>query len=233
MKAAGELSGTEVACLSGGGWAAVRAGLAMLYARGVLVSGRTGQLSRTGAAVQRGSDPLERALYGALYGSMAPRELARHPRVHRALGEVRRSLSKRGLLRPLWRRVLVPATLVIVMPLLIARLAALQVISIPVGLVATVVLVGVAVWFLPRRTVGGARLLRTLRLRYAELAERPATAPAEVGLAVGLFGASALVAAMPQFARDAGLLDGGRRSHYLGDASLSVSTDASSSGSSL
>lgn len=226
-----ELGGTEIGCLRGGSWAAVTTGLVMLHARGVLVSG-AGRISRTGS-VRPDVEPLERALYAALYGSMGPRELASQQRVHRALGEVRRRLVERGLVRAPWRRVLIPVVLVTLPPVLLAQLVALRAIGVIVGLAAALVFVGIAGWFLPRRTLAGARALRALRARHGDIVSRPALQPAEVGVAVALFGTPALLATMPKFARDGGLLDGGRWSRYLGDGPLHSSShlDASSGGS--
>lgn len=98
------------------------------------------------------------------------------------------------------------------------------------GLLAVVVLVGIAVWLLPRRTVAGARALAAARVRYGDLIERSKLEPVEVGLAVGLFGTAALQALMPRFAWDAGLLDGGRSSNQF-DSRLDSSPWGANTGS--
>ncbi|SCL13523.1 TIGR04222 domain-containing protein [Micromonospora rhizosphaerae] len=213
MDNAETLAATEIAWLRGGNWGAVMAGLAMLHTRGVLAPG-AGRIRRTGSLPQD-AEPLERALYAALYGSIGPRELAGQKRVQRALRDVRRSLVERGLVRATSRRVLMPVLLVVLPPVLLAKLVALRAVGVTEGLVAVVVLVGIAVWLRPRRTVAGTRALAAGRVRYGDLVERSQLEPVEVGLAVALFGTPAILALMPRFAWGAGLLDGGRSSNHF------------------
>ncbi|MGV9806694.1 TIGR04222 domain-containing membrane protein [Micromonospora chersina] len=213
MDGAETLSATEIGWLQGGDWGAVITALAMLHTRGVLATG-VGRIRRTGS-VPQDAEPLERALYAGLYGSVGPRELARQKRVRRALRDVRRSLVERGLVRASSRRVLMPVLLVALPPALLANLVAAGVVGVTEGLVTIVVLVGMAVWLLPRRTVAGARALATARVRHGGLVERSELEPVEVGLAVALSGTPALQTLMPRFAWDAGLLDGGRPSHHI------------------
>lgn len=213
MNGAETLSATEIGWLQGGDWGAVIAGLAMLHKRGVLATG-VGRIRRTGSAPQD-AEPLERALYAALYGSIGPRELARQKRVQRALRDVRQSLVERGLVRASSRRVLMPVLLVALPPALLPKLVATGMVGVTEGLLTIVVLMGIAVWLLPRRTVAGARALATARVRHGGLVERSQLEPVEVGLAVALFGTPALQTLMPSFAWDAGLLDGGRSSHHI------------------
>lgn len=196
-------------------------GLAMLHARGVLAPG-IGRVRRTGS-LPRNVEPLERALYAALHGSIGPRELASRKQVQRALSDVRHSLVECGLVRPTSRRVLTPALLVALPPLFLARLVALQVLGARESLVAVLLFMGAAVWFLPRRTVAGTRTLSSARERFNGPTERSQLGPDEAGLAVGLFGTTALQTLMPRFAWDAGLLDGGRPSNHL-DNRLDSST---------
>jgi uncharacterized protein (TIGR04222 family) len=99
------LTAIGIGHLCGGGWGTVRTGLAMLYARGSVVAGRAGAVRRAGS-VPRDAEPLERALFASLYGDMSPREVASTPRVREAVGDVRRDLIRRGLVRPQRRRVL-------------------------------------------------------------------------------------------------------------------------------
>ncbi|WP_173052756.1 TIGR04222 domain-containing membrane protein [Phytohabitans houttuyneae] len=214
------LTATGIGHLRGGRWGAVRTGLAMLHAREAVVAGRDGRVRRTGSK-PRGAEPLEQALFGALYSDTGPRELADHQRVRAAVGEVRRDLIRRKLVRPQRRRVLVPLALAVVPPYVLARL--IDVIGAPIGLAATVVLVGVACWFLPRRTLAGARALRHLRDLHPEPTS-PGGSADRLGPAVALYGNAALLVAMPRFAREGGLLDGGRRSVFHGDGSLESSS---------
>lgn len=207
------LAATEIGLLQGGDRAAIVAALAMLNARGVLAAG-AGRVRRTGSLPPE-CEPLERALYAALYGSVGPGELGRQKRVQRALRDGRRSLARRGLARTPGRRALLPILLVVLPPALLVKLVAAGVVGVTEGLVAVVVLVGIAVWSLPLRTVAGTRALAAARERHGDLLERPDLEPAEVGLAVALFGTPAAQALMPRFTRDAGLLDGGRNSHQV------------------
>jgi uncharacterized protein (TIGR04222 family) len=212
-----ELLVTEIALLAGGAWAAARTGLAMLSARRRLETGRPGRINRTGSAPRNG-EPLEKVLFGALLGWSGAREVAAKPRVRDVLRELRHQLERRRLVRRPWVRVLVPLTLVTVPGVAVARLVALQVV--PPGPGAVAVLAGVlaAGWFLPRRTVAGARLLRRLRAEHPGVtaaaetsrAGLPPRSPKAVGLAVALFGDAALLSIMPAVAHRAGLLDGGR-----------------------
>lgn len=213
MDNAETLAATEIGWLRGGSWGAVVAGLAMLHARGVLAPG-VGRIRRTGS-LPRDAEPLEQALYAALYGSMGPRELASQKRVQRALRDVQRCLVERGLVRATSRRVLMPVVLVALPPVLLSKLVAAAAVGVAEGLGVVVVLVGIAVCLLPRRTLAGQRALAAVRVRYGDLVERSKLEPVEVGLAVGLFGTAALQAVMPRFARDAGLFDGGRSSNQF------------------
>ncbi|MEO3820075.1 TIGR04222 domain-containing membrane protein [Plantactinospora sp. B24E8] len=203
-----DASATDLGYLTGGARAAVRTGLAMLHARGLVVADPPGRLRRAGVLPAR-LEPLERALFGALHGAMAPREVANQPQVRRALAEHREGLIGLGLLRPAWRRIALPAMLVLVPPLLVARLVADDVVG---GGAALLIVLAFAVFanlFLPRQTVAGARLLRDARRRHP-VPGAPATDPAaEPGTAVALYGVTALRILMPQFARDSGLLQEG------------------------
>ncbi|BCB91156.1 hypothetical protein Psuf_084690 [Phytohabitans suffuscus] len=215
------LTAIGIAHLRDGGWGAVRTALAMLHLRGAVVAHRAGMVRRAGS-VPRDAEPLERALFASLYGGMGPRELANRPRVREAVGDVRRDLVRRGLVRPQRRRVLVPLALVVVPPWLLARL--IDVVSVRVGLLTSVALVAVACWFLPRRTLAGARALRHLRARHPEPTPDGVPTPAGIGPAVALYGTAALAATMPLFAREAGLLGGGVWSRFLGDGGLHSSS---------
>ncbi|MBE1485426.1 TIGR04222 domain-containing membrane protein [Plantactinospora soyae] len=211
-----DASTTDLGYLSGGAWAAVRTALVKLHVRGLVVADRPGGLRRTGV-LPAGVEPLERALFGALYGSMAPREVANQHRVRRALAEQREGLIGLGLLRPAWHRFLLPAMLVLVPPMLVTRLVAGDLVGVGTGLVMVLAFGGIASWFLPRRTVSGARLLRAAHRQHPfPTGERTL----EPGLAAALYGTEGLLTTVPQFAREGGLLGGGRWSRFLGDPRL-------------
>ncbi|AVT31354.1 MULTISPECIES: TIGR04222 domain-containing membrane protein [unclassified Plantactinospora] len=225
-----DLSTTDLGYLNGGAWGAVRAGLVTLHGRGGVTAARPGGLSRTGG-LPAYAEPLERALFGALYGTMSPREVASRRRVRQALAEQREGLIGLGLLRPAWRRLLLPATLVLVLPLLVARLVAADLLGVGVGLLVVLAFVGMAGWFLPRRTLSGERTLRDARRRHP-LPTGPDGVPADhpagldPGLAVALYGTAGVLPAVRQFVRDSGLLDGGTWSRLLGDSTLDGSMPA-------
>ncbi|ROT34066.1 TIGR04222 domain-containing membrane protein [Micromonospora sp. HM5-17] len=201
---------TDLGYLIGGARAAVRTGLAMLHARGLVVAERPGGLRRIGA-LPAGVEPLERAIFGALDRTMAPREVANQRQVRRALAGQREELIGLGLLRPAWRRLALPATLVVAPPLLVARLVTDDQLSRGTAVLVVLAFAAVANLFLPRQTAAGARLLRDARRRYPF----PTGPEAEPGMAVALYGAPALRILMPRFAQDSGLLGPGRWARLL------------------
>jgi uncharacterized protein (TIGR04222 family) len=208
-----ELTPIEAGWLRGGDWAATQTALAMLYRRGALQAGRVGTVERV-ASPLAGADPLERALYAVLYGAVGPRELMNKPRSRSALSELRRKVAAAGLVRPRWRRVATPAMSVTLPSVLLARLVALGTVPAWAGVLVVVTLSCVGGAFVFRRTIIGARTLRQLRVRHADLSRagenQSALTPQDVGMAVALFGDAALLAILPKAAHDAGLLDGGR-----------------------
>jgi hypothetical protein len=92
--------------------------------------------------------------------------------------------------------------LVTVPPMIVARLAARDGIDVRVGLVLVMAFTLAACWFLPRRTIAGARTLRALRSADGHLPARggdndisvQALTPEQIGLAVALNGTLALLA---------------------------------------
>lgn len=210
MTAPPPANATDLGYLVGGARAAVRTGLAMLHARGLVVAERPGGLRRTGA-LPASVEPLERALFGALDHTMTPREVANHHQVRRALAGQREELIGLGLLRPAWRRLALPTTLAVAPPLLVARLVTADLLGRSTAILVILAFAAVANLFVSRQTVAGARLLRDARRRYPEVTE-PATEP---GVAVALYGVPALRSLMPRFARDSGLLGESRWARLL------------------
>ncbi|MGN9909822.1 TIGR04222 domain-containing membrane protein [Phytohabitans sp. LJ34] len=207
---------TEIACLVGGRWATIRAGLVMLLRRGLLNTNRRGRVERVGSSPRDG-EPLEKALFAGLLGWSGAREVGEKPRVRAVLRDTRRALERRGLLRPAWKRLVVPFALAVVPGVVVARLVSLGAVPPAGGVFAVVACAAAAIWFLPRRTVAGARALRRLRDEYAAdvaalesgAADVAEWSPRRVGAIVALYGDAALLAIMPE-ARGAGLLHGGR-----------------------
>lgn len=213
---------TEIAYLVGGRWAATRAGLVMLFARGLLDTNLRGRIARLGSSPRAG-EPLEKALFAALLGWSGAREVSQRPRVRAVHAELRRALERRGLIRRWWVCSLVPLALAVLPGVVAARLVSLDVLTPSAGLVGVVAGAAVAVWFLPGRTPAGARVLRHLRAEHADLAAEiesgraraGAWPPERVGVAVALFGDAALVALLPGASRGAGLVDGGRWTRFI------------------
>jgi uncharacterized protein (TIGR04222 family) len=217
-EARGPLSPAEVAVLAGSAWRALQAGYVMLWRRGRLIHDGRGRINRTGAA-PRSVEPLERELFNAMLGWQGPRQAAERPRVEAALRQIRHGLFARRLMRSPYRRVGVPAVLVVVPGVVTARLTAIGVLDPSSGIAVVLAGVIIASWFFPRRTPRGSRMLRALRAEYRTIGEaidaNDGTAttmtPEALGMAVALFGHAALHALLPADARQAGLLDGGRR----------------------
>lgn len=209
----GDLTPTQIGWLRGGAWAATQTALAMLYQRGAVRVARVGTVERVVSSLAD-ADPLERALYGVMYGAVGPRELMNKPRARSALSQCRRTVAAAGLVRPRWRRVLGPTVSIAVPAMLLGRVVAFRTVPAWAAALVVVTLPCVGIMLAFRRTIVGARTLRALRVRYANLsragAKRSALTPEDVGLAVALFGNAALLAILPDVARDSGLLDGGR-----------------------
>lgn len=238
---------TEIAYLAGGPWRATQAGVAMLHARGVVVADRPRQVRRTGS-VPADAGTVERMLFATLYEWMAPRELANKPRVRRAMAEVRKELVRSGLVRPGWRRLVMPIVLIAAPPILMARWLDLDAGAVPIALIGCVAAAAVSVSHVLRPTFAGMRLLHRLRRQHARAVTPRQTAGQsdaprrsnradadvaatdaypdadvgvdEVGMVVALFGAAGLLATVPRFAGRSGLLGRGRWSAFLGAGTL-------------
>ncbi|GAA2624788.1 hypothetical protein GCM10010399_65230 [Dactylosporangium fulvum] len=217
------LSATEVACLAGGDRAALRTGLAMLYARGLLDADQRGRLERTGSSPRDG-EPLERVLFAALVGRLHPGELPLKPRVRTALRDLRRRLERQGLLRRPWVRVVFPVVFVTVPGVATARIGAAGLLDPAAGLAVALAGVVVALWFVPRRTAAGSRVISRLRGRLAGALDQldalragapDGRLPAEaVGTVVAVHGATAVRRLFPTATR--ALLGHGRRDRVIG-----------------
>jgi uncharacterized protein (TIGR04222 family) len=216
VKDANQLGPTEIGLLRGGQWAAVQTALAMLAARGRIDAGPSGFIRRTGGAPPEDQE-LERAVFSAFYGTMGAREVANQPRVRRLTKGIEKRLVRQGYLRAGWVRILLPTALLAGAPCVVAWLAGHGVMEPRVGVLLVVASVSLALWFLPRRTWFGGRLLGAARARCGSLADmindgtaaKCGAVPDVVGLGVALFGGPALLAFLPRMATDAGLLDGG------------------------
>jgi len=136
--------------------------------------------------------------------------------MRRALNSARSELIRVGVLRPRW--------LWTIQRMLGVALVALAVADVIDGWgwggAAVAAAAGVALWFAPRRTIAGQRALVAARRRYPMPAsdggaELPA---ATVGMAVALYGDTALLALMRRFATEGGLFDRRTTNDEVGDA---------------
>lgn len=204
------------AYLRGGPRAAVNSTLAVLHAKGFVDAWRTGMVVGKEDVPPTLQTPVEHAVWSSLYEGIRPLTLAMRPPMRRALNSSRSELIRVGVLRPRW--------LWTVQRLLGVALVTLAVAAVVDGWgwvgAAVAAVAGVAVWFTPRRTIAGQRALVAARQRYPMPAsdgnaELPA---ATVGMAVALYGDTALLAIMRRFATEGGLFDRRTRNDELGDA---------------
>lgn len=202
------------ACLRGNARAVVVTALATLYQRDHVAAG-SGRVHRAGP-LSGASGLMERAVYLALHKPLSPRELVSRPPVRRALAEMRRNAATAGLLLPKWRWVTLRLALCLIPVIGVARLFASGLKPVTAVVVIATMCVALGLWLLPRRTRAGGRVLGIAR------------SSADTGMAVALHGADALRSAMPIFARDGGLLDGGRRPDGSpGDGTIGMNSDVS------
>ena len=189
-----ELSAPQIALLRvRGRRAALIAAVTELYAAGLVVVGRRGQLRRRDVAVPAGLSELARAVYRTLVlprslGSVALRAPVRAA-LRAAAGELARCGAAPSPRRSRWSR-LALLSIVVVSLLGVTRAGALPP---PLVLPAPLlVLAAVAAWFAPRRTVAGTRLLRRLRREHADRWADRSRLPASSGTAAQVARASAV-----------------------------------------
>lgn len=202
-----DVGGCTVAYLRGGERAVVVTALATLHERGTVDVAKRGMVRRAGP-LPGNAGAIERAVYAALYQPNGPQRLPGRPEPRRALADLRAELAEAGLLLGTWRWVALRVTLCVALLIVLARLVAGGLHPLTFGVLGGFLVIGLVLWVLPRRTRAGARTLRAVRRRY------PLTSlggsPRDVGMCVGLYGKPALLYGMARFARDGGLLDGGK-----------------------
>ncbi|MGY0232176.1 hypothetical protein [Longispora urticae] len=204
----GDLDAIAVAWLTAGRWRTIQTGYADLVVAGIAEPSRGG-LRRTGVAPRDGH-PVRRALYGALSATRFPKEAAAQWAVDRALGGLKVELRRAGLLRPGWRRVLLPSLYLLVPSWLLVRMGAGHVRP----ALALVVLGAVlALVCLPRRTMRAEVLLARMR--------RERSADEHVAMAVAWDGGRALRERLPEVAETSGLLASSKGGRHHDSASLS------------
>jgi uncharacterized protein (TIGR04222 family) len=211
-----------VGYIRGGKRSAVRVALVMLYRRGAVDAGQSGTVRRDGP-LPDDTGPLERAVAGALYGSVSLPMLMVRSSVERELAELRGRLVEAGLMLAGWRWATLQVALCALPPVGLAWLFSAGWAWPRLAAVAVYVLVAAALWRLPRCTARGGRVMRRLRARHPVPERRkgagaPALSPHDAGMAVALHGNAALLVAAPTFARESGLLHTRRWvSNWLGD----------------
>lgn len=221
-----EISPTILGYLIGGRRRAVVTALAMLYTHGaVRVAGQGMVRPTSGKFASR--DRLLSATYSAMYQATGPRGITPRPQVDRAVADVRKDLVAAWLWLPTDRWVAV-RVLVTLCPLLLSIQLETVHDAASITLAATVfVLVG-ALNLLDRRTRSGRA--RTARLRRAHPVSNAGPDADSVGYTVAAHGKRALLAIMPRFAKDGGLLDGGTIATYLGDGTAAPNSNAMNGG---
>jgi uncharacterized protein (TIGR04222 family) len=215
----------DFAYLRGGPQASVNATLAAMNAKGLVDAWGTGMVMSNKDLSPALQTPTEHAVWSALYEGTRPRTLAARPPMRRALNSTRVELIHAGALRPGW--------LWGVQHLLGLALVALAAVDVIDGwgfaLAGVAVVAGIAVWFIPRRSVAGQRALVAARRKHPmPTLDNKAKPPAEtVGMAVALYGNAALRSLVDRFATNGGLYDRRTFNDELGDASAPPSNPAS------
>ncbi|MGW3241402.1 TIGR04222 domain-containing membrane protein [Streptomyces sp. NPDC001070] len=187
---------------------AVTVALIALHLRGTVDAGPPGTARITGP-MQGVSQPLQLAVYGALYRPSGVNTVAASRPVRREMDALRERMAEAGLIRRnrRWRtaRVLLcAAVLTVVWELMSSPLMAWNS-PFQMAVSAVPVAAAVALWTVPRRTRAARRLLERARERFPRPRTRRAS-PESVLMAVALHGAPALRTAAPHFTRDAHLL---------------------------
>ncbi|MEU4094341.1 TIGR04222 domain-containing membrane protein [Streptomyces sp. NPDC026673] len=198
----------EAAYLRDGRRGAVVVALVALHLRGTVDAGPRGTARISGPARDL-SQPLQRAVYEALYRPSGVNTVAASRPVRRPLDALRGRLAGAGLIRGdrRWRaaRVLLcAAVLTVVWELASGPLPPWNS-PLRTAVSAVPVAAAVALWAVPRRTGAGRRVLQRARERFPRPRTRRAS-PESVLLAVALHGEPALRLAVPHFTREAGLL---------------------------
>lgn len=214
-----ELSAPQVALLRPRGRrAALAAAVTELYAAGLVTLERSGRLRRGDTPMPAGLPEVARAVYRTLVLPRSLRSVTVRAPVRAALRTATDQLARLGAVptraRRRWSR-LVLVAMVVVTLLGVTRAGALP----PLLVLPALLLVVAALmaWFLPGRTIAGARLLRRLRAEQAErTGPEPVESPAQAALANALTG-------MVLPGLEPALRLGIRDRRVLGDATIDVS----------
>jgi uncharacterized protein (TIGR04222 family) len=208
---------TEVAMLAGGRGRAVYSALAALRAAGVVGPGESGVLSATGPA-PAGVSRLEFAVYSAATRQARTRRLEEDYAVRPALDELTQELTTAGwLLDPEQRRrARLGAYLVLTLGAvgvarIVAGLGNNKPVSYIVLLTMLTFVIGLCFMAVPRASAAGRAAVAAIRGQHAHLAPKQSPAWSTYGMTgaamgVALYGTSAIWAADPSFAAQAGVI---------------------------
>jgi uncharacterized protein (TIGR04222 family) len=196
------------AYLRHGEHAAMVAVLASLYAGGLITAGRPGTVRKAGDEPHL-DDPTARVVLAALHGSVSPAGLRERPPIRRAFAELDDELVRAGLLRSrsgTYARRAVAALMTFTGAFMVGWPGP----AAPTLLGIVVVMLGLLLWFRPRRITRAGRLALAAETAphkwpLAMTSVTPDTAT-EVGWAVAVHGPEAVSVLMPRFAKDAALL---------------------------
>ncbi|WP_326553030.1 TIGR04222 domain-containing membrane protein [Micromonospora sp. NBC_01813] len=213
----GDLTGTQVAHLTGGAPLAINAALGGLRGAGVIDVGG-GRALRASGPLPAGADELTAAVHYAAYQQRRVRDLAADPRIRQSLDRLQDHLEHAGLAASRARRVTarwLGAALLGLAGVGVLRLIAglangrpvgylvlLLALTVPVGLLLTIAV--------PRVTRSGRRALGELRRSHRHLSPSSRPAYATYGMTgavmgVALFGSAALWTMDPDFAEAASI----------------------------
>jgi uncharacterized protein (TIGR04222 family) len=162
-----DLSPTEVGLLRGGAKAALVTALTALHADGLIEIRRQGGVRRASAAMPAGRDSFERTVYAALHTPAGVRSLATRLAIRRALAVLAGRLADLGLMPGRLSWSVGRMALVAVLAVVVARLVAGDTQRPTFAILTAAALIAGCLWFLPRRTIAGHRVLRALRREHA------------------------------------------------------------------
>lgn len=161
-RATPDLTPSMCGYLRGGAREAVLVTLVALHLRSAVAPARRGGLKSTGRLVGS-TDLLEGAVYGTLHDPLGLRAIRARKRVIEACSETARRLARGGLLLPMGRWLLFRLAAVAVLVLGLVGLIA-DALAMPVSTV--LVVAGLGLLCLPRRSRAGGRALAVLRREY-------------------------------------------------------------------
>ncbi|HEX4226616.1 MAG TPA: TIGR04222 domain-containing membrane protein [Pseudonocardiaceae bacterium] len=202
---------TMLGYLVGGTARAVVTALAVLHVRGAVRAARTGTVRQAEENFDD-TDPLLSATYAAIEEPNGPHGIEAAPELDRAVAEVRKELIAARFWVPTGRWVTSQILFGLLVVLVATQVAASRD-ALSIAIVAVAVVLSAAFNSLDRRT-RAARVL-VARLRREHPVSNVGSDADSIGYTVAAHGRSALLAVMPSFAQDGGLLDGGLAVQFI------------------